>query len=137
MTADPRLDGYLCRYRFWLSDLQAGGDGLSLWDGGQRGRGRLHHLQGLLGDLNHLRVRFRLDHLDLLHHRWLPGALNDQQVVTCLYSQRQERLSHDVHGHVITTVATRGQQSRVYEWLAAASQSSAQSSRSMWSDVPG
>lgn len=83
-AADPCVSGYLRRCWFCLSDLQPRGDGLSLWDGGQRGRGRLHHLQGLLGDLNHLRVRFRLDHLDLLHHRWLPGTLNDQQVVARL-----------------------------------------------------
>lgn len=55
-----------------------------LRDGWQRGRGSLHHLQGLLGDLNHLGVRFGLDHLHLLHHSGLSRALNDQQIVTCL-----------------------------------------------------
>lgn len=82
------LNGYLRRCRVGLSDLQARGHRLSLWDGWKRGGGGLHHLQGLLGDLNHLRLRFGLDQLDLLHHSRLPGALYDQQVVTCLQTQK-------------------------------------------------
>lgn len=60
-----------------------------LWDRWQRGRGSLHHLQGLLGDLNHLGVGFGLDHLDLLHHSRLSRTLNDQQIVTCLQMRRK------------------------------------------------
>lgn len=75
--------------RFCLCDLQAVRERLLLWNGRQRGRGCLHHLQGLLGDLNHLGVRFGLHHLHLLHHRRLSRTLHDQQVVTGL--QRRAR----------------------------------------------
>lgn len=78
------LRGYLRWGWFCLCDLQALREHLLLWDGRQCGRGSLHHLQGLLGDLNHLGVRFGLDHLNLLHHSRLSRTLNDQQIVTCL-----------------------------------------------------
>lgn len=76
--------GYLRRRGVCRGDLQAGPHPLALRDGRQRGRGRLHHLQGLLGDLDHLGLRLGLHHLDLLHHGRLAGTLHDQQVVSGL-----------------------------------------------------
>lgn len=76
--------GYLCWRGLCRGDLQAGWRRLALRDRRQRGRGRLHHLQGLLGDLDHLGLRFGLHHLDLLHYGRLAGTLHDQQVVSSL-----------------------------------------------------
>lgn len=96
---------YLSRRGLSRLDLKVLG-GL-LGDGGEGGRCRLHHPQGLLGDLHHLLLlRLGGHHLHLLDHGWLaaPRALNNEQVVSRLddvvrSGLDQHRLHLLGHGH--------------------------------------
>lgn len=93
--------------RRWLSRLDLKVLGGLLGDGGEGGRCRLHHPQGLLGDLHHLLLLgLGRHHLDLLDHSWLAPAraLNDEQVVSGLddvvcRGLDQHRLHLLSHGH--------------------------------------
>lgn len=82
------ISNNLCVYlsRLWLQ----AGCRLSLGDLRQGSGGGLHHLQGLLGDLDHLLLLFLLHQLhQLLLAR--PGVLHNQELVPRLGRTQREQ----------------------------------------------